>query len=199
MVSLQSARLLIKLKVFSRKKQKRKKRKHSFCIVKYDVSWGSQCSTNKRWWSKKAMIFPIFCPWIFVKNRCKTVAKACRTIICTKIYKKTRLESDFSAKSQFLTDFGNPSGSPERSKRDEHHWEKLLPGRIWCNFVALQAWLSLPAPFRLPSGTILTQRWHTQNCLPAVLVPWVSVVRRNARSALNPPPLWPVSWDNVQN
>ena len=110
-----------------------------------------------------SLVFPSF----FVKNRCKIDAKAWRTIICTKIYKRTRLEPDFLAKSQFLTDFGNPSGSPERSKRDEQHWQKLLPGAIWCNFVALQALLSLLAPFRLPSGTILTQFWLPSACFQA--------------------------------
>ena len=117
--------------------------------------------------TKKTLIFSTNFPWFFVKNRCKIDAKSCRTIIRSKINKKTRLEPDFSAKSQFLTDFGNPSGSPERSKRDEHHWQKLLPGAIWCNFVALQALLSLLAPFRLPSGTILTQFWLHSACFQA--------------------------------
>ena len=132
---------------------------------------------------KRHCFFFVIFPSFFVKNRCKIDAKACRTIICTKIYKKKRLEPDFLAKSQFLTDFGNPSGSPERSKRDELHWQKLLPRAIWCNFVALQAFLSLLAPFRLPSGTILIQfwlhfayfqapffipLWHKRDCLPAV-------------------------------
>ena len=133
--------------------------------------------------TKKTLIFSTSFPWFSVKNRCKIDAKSCRTIIRTKINKKTRLEPDFWAKNQFLTHFGNPSGSPERSKRDELHWEKLLPRAIWCNFVALQAFLSLLAPFRLPSGTILIQfwfhfayfqapffipLWHKRDCLPAV-------------------------------
>ena len=109
--------------------------------------------------TKTTLIFSTNFPWFFVKNRCKIDAKSCRTIIRTKIYKKTRLEPDFWSENPFLTDFGNPSGSPERPKRDELHWEKLLPGAIWCNFVALQASLSLLAPFQLPSGTILIQFW----------------------------------------
>ena len=109
--------------------------------------------------------------------------KRVERLFAQKSTKKSRLELDFLAKSQFLTDFRSPSGSPERSKRDEQHWQKLLPGAIWCNFVALQALLSLLAPFRLPSGTILIQfwlhfayfqapffipLWHKRDCLPAV-------------------------------
>ena len=89
----------------------------------------------------------------------KSLQKRAERLPAQKSFKETRLEPDFSAKSQFLTHFGNPSGSPERPKRDELHWQKLLPGAIWCNFVALQASLSLLAPFQLPSGTILIQFW----------------------------------------
>ena len=117
------------------------------------------------------------------KNRCKIVKKRVERLFAQKSTKKTRLELDFLAKSQFLTDFRSPSGSPERSKRDEQHWQKLLPGTIWCLFVASKAVRSLLAPFRLPSGTILIQfwfhfayfqapffipLWHKRDCLPAV-------------------------------
>ena len=94
----------------------------------------------------------------------KSMQKRAERLSAQKSTKKTRLEPDFWSKNLFLTDFGNPSGSPERSKRDELHWEKLLPGAIWCNFVALQALLSLLTPFRLPSGTILTQFWLHSAC-----------------------------------
>ena len=157
--------------------------KNSFRIIKYDVPWGSRCSKNKRCWPKKALTFAFRFPWIFVKNRYKIVKKRVERLFAQKSIKKTRLELDFLANSQFLTDFRSPSGSPERSKRDEQHWQKLLPGAIWCNFVALQALLSLLAPFQFPScttfntiltpfcllsGIIFIPLWHKRDCLPAV-------------------------------
>ena len=141
--------------------------KNSFRVVKYDVSRGSQCSKNKRCWPKNALIFSLIFPWFFVKNRCKIVKKRVERLSALKSTKKTRFEPDLLAKSQFLTDFGSPSGSPGRSKRDEAHLQKLLPGAIWCRFVASKALLSLLAPFRLPSGTILTQFWLHFACFQA--------------------------------
>ena len=132
---------------------------------------------------KRQWFFQIFFLEFLWKINAKSLQKRAERLPAQKSFKKTRLEPDFSAKSQFLTHFGNPSGSPERSKRDEQHLQKLLPGAIWCNFVALQALLSLLAPFRLPSGTILIQfwlhfayfqapffipLWHKRDCLPAV-------------------------------
>ena len=117
-----------------------------------------------------------------IKNSEKKTGK---TLICTKNVKNNTSGTHFLAKSRFLMDFRSPSGSPESSKRDEGHWQNPFPRETCGCFVASNAFLSLLAPFWLSSGTSLTPFGHTKNCLLAVLVPSVSSVRRNARSALN--------------
>ena len=140
---------------------------------------------------KQAMVwtYTLMCSsrfhWFSAKNRYKILKKTSKTLICTKNVKNNTPGTHFLAKSWFLMDFWGPSGSPGSSKRDGGVWQKPLPGAIWCHFVASNALRSLLDPFWLSSDTILTQFWCTKYCLLAVLVPCVSVVRRNARSALN--------------
>ena len=148
---------------------------------------GRHVQKNKRWCEKIPWCFhQVFIDFLW-KIDTKSWTKTSETLICTKNVKNNTFGTHFLAKSQFLMDFRGPSGSLGSSKRDGGVWQKPLPGAIWCHFVASNALRSLLDPFWLSSGTILTQFWRTKNCLLAVLVPWVSVVRRNARSALNSP------------
>ena len=136
---------------FSEKMKKHKKRKSSFRIVKYSVSWGSPCWKKQATMRKNASFFSLIFHRFFEKIRRKIVQKAWKPALCTKIDEKARSERRFLAarserewhsapiftvfgsvsffRPQFGSQFKDPKGTEIDQSFDVFQWMILI--QIW--------------------------------------------------------------------
>ena len=83
----------------------RKKWKSSFRIIKYSVSWGSQCWKKQAPMRKNTSFFSSLLHRFFVKNRRKIVQNAWKASLCTKISKNNTHGTLFFSKNTIFSEF----------------------------------------------------------------------------------------------
>ena len=113
------------LTIFPQKYQKLKKRKSSFRIVKYSVSWGSPVwKKHARMW-KNTSVFSLFFHEKSTKNQSKNREKR---HLPQKSTKKRSLEHPFSPKVDFWSIFGSQMGlkidatlKPKKSRKKDSY------------------------------------------------------------------------------
>ena len=152
------------LTFFQKKMQKHEKSKRRFRIVKYNVSWGSQC------WKKQAPMRnkknTSFFHRFFVKNRWQILQNAWKPAMCTKIDKKSCVQRSFLANKLFLVNFWSPPGSPGASRDDPRNSRNRSFLSFIVNCAWKQRWTASERPreghggaSRRPQGTILLDFW----------------------------------------